>query len=288
MAHPSKSMDIDGIVAEIVADLKANRLKLPTLPQAALKVSHVVDSPDASAKKVARIVGADAALSARLIQAANSPLLRGNAAVENVQAAVARMGMKTVRNLTTAFLIRQMFRSRHATLKQRLSHIWSHSVHVAAISYVLALRFTDLKAEEAMLAGLVHDIGKLPIVAKAEDHPELVHDPETLDELSARLHPTLGKLILQTWHFAPEFVRVAAEHDNLQRRSETLDLTDIVTVANLHSYTGNGKVARNPHKNADWSTVPAFHKLGLDPLGSIDILKEARDEIGEIQRLLTS
>ena len=277
-------MDVDQIIAEILGDLKANRLQLPTLPQVAVKINDIIDNPNATAKKVAKVLGTDAALSARLIQTANSPMIRTSTPVENVQTAVTRMGMMMVRNLVTSFLVRQLFHTRYPALRQRITDLWNHSIQVAAISYVLALRFTDLKPDEAMLAGLIHDIGKLPIIAKAENHPELADDADTIDKLSARLHPALGKLIAQAWNFAPEFVTAVAEHDNLQRHSPKLDLADIVTVANLHSYTGK---AHNPHRDADWGSVPAFRKLGLDPLSSIDVLKEAHDEIREIQRLLT-
>jgi len=279
-------MDVDQIITEILGDLKANRLQLPTLPAVAVKINDIIDRPDASARKMARVLGTDAALSARLIQAANSPLLRAHKPVDNVRSAIARLGMRTVRNLVTSFLVGQLFHSRYNTLRQQVAVLWNHSIHVAAISYVLALRFSKLNPDEAMLAGLIHDIGKLPITAKAEDHPQLANDADTMDDLSTRLHPALGKLIVQAWNFAPEFITAVAEHDNLQRHSPKLDLADIVTVANLHSYTGNRKT-RNPHRDADWSSVPAFRKLGLDPLSSIDVLKEAHDEIREIQRLLT-
>lgn len=278
-------MDIDKIVTEILSDLKANRLQLPTLPQVALKINDIIDNPNASPKKIAKVLGTDAALSARLIQTANSPLVRSSTPVENVQSAVIRLGMMTVRNLVTSFLLNQLFHTRYSSLKTRITLLWNHSIHVAAISYVLAQRCSNLKPDEAMLAGLIHDIGKLPIIAKAEHHPELALDPDAIDSLSTKLHPMLGKIILQAWRFAPDFVTVAAQHDNLQRQSDRLDLTDIVTVANLHSYSGK---KFNPHKNADWSQVAAFEKMGLDPQGSIDVLKEAQNEIREIQRLLTS
>ncbi len=279
-------MDVDPLIAEILGDLKANRLQLPTLPQVAVKINDIIDNPNATAKRVAKVLGTDAALSARLIQTANSPMFRTSTPVENVQTAVTRMGMMMVRNLVTSFLVRQLFHTRYPALRQRITDLWNHNIQVAAISYVLALRLTDLKPDEAMLAGLIHDIGKLPIIAKAEDHPALAGDAATIDDLSKRLHPALGKLIAQAWNFAPEFVTAVAEHDNLQRRSPQLDLADIVTVANLHSYAGRGK-ARNPHRDADWSDVPAFRKLGLDPQGSIEVLKAAHDEIREIQRLLS-
>lgn len=278
-------MDVDTLITEILADLKAGRLQLPTLPQVALKINDAIDDPDTSVKKVAKVLSTDAALSARVIQVANSPLIRGSTPVENVQSAVMRMGIKSVRNLVTSLLVRQMFHTRYPVLKQRITLIWRHSVHVAAISYVLALHHSTLKPDEAMLAGLIHDIGKLPIIGKAENHPDLAKDPGMMDTLASRLHPALGKVILKAWHFAPEFIAVAAEHENLTRESDQLDLTDIVTVANLHSYAGN-KHSSNPHQHVDWNTVPAFRRLDLDPSSSMDVLKEAREEIHEVQRLL--
>jgi putative nucleotidyltransferase with HDIG domain len=162
--------------------------------------------------------------------------------------------------------------------------VWNHSAHVAAISSVLANHFTKLKPDEAMLAGLVHDIGKLPLILKAEDMSELANDAASMNMLDEKLHHVLGKVIVQTWGFAPEMVTAVAEHENLQRDSEKLDLTDIVTVANLLSYAGK----QHRHTKANWAEVPAFNKLNLSPEDSIAALEEARDEIAEIVKLLTS
>jgi len=277
-------MDVSKLITEILADLKANRLKLPTLPQVALKINDIIDSPDATAKKVAQVISTDAVLSARMIQVANSPMIRTGAAADNVQTAVTRMGMGVVRNIVTSFLVNQLFHSKHDTLKKRLMQVWNHSAHVAAISNVLANHFTKLKPDEAMLAGLVHDIGKLPLILKAEDNAELVNDAASMDMLDEKLHHVLGKVIVQTWGFAPEMITAVAEHENLERDSEQLDLTDIVTVANFLSYA-----CKQPRRTqALWAEIPAFEKLNLSPEDSIAALEEARDEIAEIVKLLTT
>jgi len=277
-------MDVSKLITEILADLKANRLKLPTLPQVAIKINDVIDNPDATAKKVSQIISTDAALSARMIQVANSPMMRGNTTVENVQTAVTRMGMGVVRNIITSFLVNQLFHTKHESLKKRLLLVWNHSARVAAISHVIANLFTSLKPDEAMLAGLVHDIGKLPLILKAESIPALANNANIMDALDEKLHPVLGKVIVQTWGFSPEMVTAVAEHQNLNRDSEQLDLADIVTVANLLSYAGK------PHRHIDvnWADVPAFKKLNLSPEDSIAALEEARDEIAEIVKLLTT
>jgi putative nucleotidyltransferase with HDIG domain len=277
-------MEVATLITEILADLKANRLKLPTLPQVALKINDTIDSPDATAKKVAQIISTDAALSARMIQVANSPVMRAASAADNVQAAVTRMGLQVVRNIVTSFLVNQLFHTKHEALKNRLMQVWNHSAHVAAISSVLANHFSKLKPDEAMLAGLVHDIGKLPLILKAENVPELANDSASMDTLDEKLHHVLGKVIVQTWGFSPEMITAVAQHENLQRDSEKLDLTDIVTVANLLSYAGK----QHRHTKANWAEVPAFKKLNLSPEDSIAALEEARDEIAEIVKLLTT
>ena len=277
-------MKVEQLIADILVDLKANRLKLPTLPQVALKINDVIASPEATAKTVAKVISTDAALSARMLQVANSPMVRTAAPAENVQAAVTRMGMSIVRNVVTSFMVNQLFHSKHDTLRKRIATLWNHSARVAAISHVLANRFTKLKPDEAMLAGLIHDIGELPLIAKAEHNTQLADNPEALDKLSEKLHATLGKVIVQTWHFSPELITAVAEHENLTRDSEQLDIADVVTVANLLSYAGkNHQLTR-----VDWTTVPAFGKLGISPEDSIATLEEARDEIAEIVKLLTA
>lgn len=277
-------MDVDKLIGGLMADLKANRIKLPTLPQVAIKINDAIENPDATPKSVAKVIGTDIALSARLIQVANSPMVRGSAPAENIQAAVTRMGLRMVRDLVTAFLVRQLFHTKYPELRQRMAVLWNHSAHVAAISHVLASRFTNLRPEEAMLAGLVHDIGKLPIIAKAENMPGLISHPIALDKISERLHTTIGKVITQSWHFSPELVTAVAEHENLERNSLQLDYADVVTVANLHSYAGKD----HPLAKANWAKVPAFKKLKLDPDTSISVLAEAHEEIANIQQLLGS
>ncbi|NOX75949.1 MAG: HDOD domain-containing protein [Gammaproteobacteria bacterium] len=275
---------MEHLISEILTDLKANRLKLPTLPQVALKINAVIDSPDSTAQKIANVVRTDTALSARMLQIANSPLVRGGETVDNVQAAVIRMGMHTVRNVVTAFMVTQLFHTKHNSLKRRIVTLWNHSAHVAAISHVLANRYTGLKPDDAMLAGLLHDIGKLPLIAKAEGMSDLANNNALMDELAEKLHTTLGKVIVQTWRFAPELISAVEEHENLQRDSVDLDITDVVSVANLLSYAGK----QHRHIRADWANVPAFKKLGITPEGSIATLEEASDEIARIVKLLAA
>lgn len=276
--------DVDEFIANLLNDLKRNRLTLPTLPQVALRINNTIDDPISTAKNIAKIISTDAALTARMIQTANSAFYRRDTRVEDVQAAVTRLGVKVVRNIVTSLLIKQVFHTKYKILKNHMENLWLHSTHVAAISFVLAKTFTSLKPEEAMLGGLIHDIGELPILAYAEKYPLIANDEPILNKIIEKIGPALGKTMLQTWKFSPQLVTVAAEREYLSRNSaEPVDYTDVVMIANLHCYIG----AQHRLAKVNWSSIPAFNKLGLTPDQSIKTMHEAGEEILEIKKLLS-
>ncbi|MFW5450719.1 MAG: HDOD domain-containing protein [Methylophagaceae bacterium] len=263
---------------EILADLESGTLVLPTLPEVALQVREVVDDPDATAAQLAAIIVTDAALSARLMKVANSALYRGRLAVESVQMAVSRLGLTMVRNLVTSLVMEQMFQATSNRLDKRLHNLWKHSTEVAAISQVLAANQPGIKTDEAMLAGLIHDIGILPILMKAEEKPDLLQNSALLDEVLASLHPRVGEAILKNWEFPESLIAVAAEHENLNRNSANgPDLVDIVQVASLQTYANTEK-ALDPEILAK---VPAFAKLGVETGISVVELDENSEEYAE-------
>ncbi|MDT8371249.1 MAG: HDOD domain-containing protein [Gammaproteobacteria bacterium] len=267
---------------ELLADLEAGTLVLPTLPEVALHVRDVVDDPDATAGQLAEIIITDAALSARLLKVVNSPLYRGRVAIDNIQMAVSRLGLTLVRNLVTSLVMEQMFQATSNRLDKYLRALWEHSTEVSAICQVLASKNRNLKTDEAMLAGLIHDIGKLPILMKAEDKPELISNTAALDSVLDNLHTRVGAAILKSWNFPESLIAVAAEHENLNRNSQNgPDLVDLVQVANLQSYFNTDR-ALSPN---DLAKVKAFEKLGIDTEISVSELDENSEEYAEAMAL---
>jgi len=250
------------LLDKLFNDLEKDKLVLPTLPEVALRVRDTLEDEDAGLGDVARVITSDAALSARLIQVANSPLLRAARTIESVEAAVTRMGSDMTRNLVTSIAMEQMFQATSDATDKRLRDLWEHSTQVAALCHALASQFTKLKPDQALLAGLVHDIGALPIITLAEDMPELLDDTTMLDNIIRKAHTTIGEAILQKWNFSPELIAVAADHEDIYRmHNGAADYVDVVIVANLESYLGSS----HPHGQVDLGTVPAFGKLGLEP-----------------------
>lgn len=266
----------------ILNDIQKNCLKLPTLPEMAMRVRKAVEDESSSAAQIARLVGTDAALSARLLRVVNSPMYRGARPIENLQAAVTRLGSKVVRNLVASLVMQQLFQAQSPRLRGRMQRLWEHSTEVAVIAQAFARKFTRLEPDQAMLAGLLHDIGVLPILSRAEDFPELLADESLLEETIERLHVQIGARLMESWQFPPELRAAVAEHEELDRYSAEVDYVDIVVVANLHAYIGTD----HRHAGVNWADVPALAKLGLTPPESLLALQEAKAEMAEMRRLL--
>ncbi len=270
-------------LAGLFEDLEKDRLVLPTLPEVALKVRDTLEDDNSSMIDVAKVITNDAALSARLIQISNSPLLRANRQIETVEAAVTRMGSNMVRNLITSIAMEQMFQATSDATDKRLRAVWENSTQIAAIASALSIPHPGLQTDQALLAGLVHDIGTLPILSRAEDYPDLLDNETALDRIIASAHVKIGAAILRAWNFSDDLIRVAAEHENLSRNhAGPPDYVDIVIVANLQDAYGTD----HPYARVDWTTVPAFEKLGMETNVSTVDMDEANAEIEAVKTAL--
>ena len=259
---------VQDFLVHVKTELEANRLVLPTLPDVALKVRDAVSKGDASAQELAEMIATDPAISARLIQVVNSPLYRGATEIKNIQMAVTRLGNKTIRTLITSLVMQQMFKPASPLLEQYFRKIWEQGINVSAISRALSTFVPHLNADEAMLAGLIHQIGKLPILTLVEKIPEFRDSPSRLEKLLEKAHPHVGKIIMDTWNFPQELKLVASEYIDFQREHDgPADYVDLVQVAFLQSIVGTD----HPACRVDCATVPAFAKLGLQ--ADVEILE---------------
>lgn len=263
----------EAFVTELLEDLESGKLQLPTLPEVAIRVRDAVEDEHSTVNDIAGIIATDAAISARLIQIANSPLYRGRDPIDRLPTVVNRLGSRLVRNLVTSQVMKQMFQATSDYVDQKLRAVWEHSVEVASISRVLASQFARLQPEQAMLAGLLHDIGTLPVLYRVEERPEMLDQPAMVDHLIRTLHARIGAAILEQWKFPESLVAVAREHENLGYTHEgPADLVDVVIVANLQSHAGGD----HPLAGVSFSDVSAFQRLGLDA------------EVDEIELVLNS
>jgi HD-like signal output (HDOD) protein len=262
-----------------------NQITLPTLPEVALRVRDAVEREQSSANQIADIIASDAALSARLLQVANSPLYRGRVTIDNLQMAVARLGVRLVRSLVVSLIMQQIFQATSDLLDKKFRQVWEESVQIAALSRVLAANTDHLDKEQAMLAGLIHNIGALPILALAESHDELLEDAQELDRIIDVLSPQIGRRILEIWEFPESLIQVPANFRNLDYTSTgDIDYVDIVLVARLESQMNNDD-SIDPSTLAQ---IPAFVKVGLEPEVNMIEIDGVADDVQNIEVMFIS
>jgi HD-like signal output (HDOD) protein len=276
-------IDENAFLEDLYKAIDEKRLTLPTLPEVALKVRDAVESENSTASKVAEMIATDAALSARLLQVANSPLYRGRNPIDNLQMAVARLGTRLVRSLVVSLIMKQIFQATNDLLDKRFRQIWEQSVQIAAISRVLAQSLPNLDKEQALLAGLIHNIGALPVLTMAEKFPELLENPQELDRVLDAISPRVGQRILQEWGFPDSLTRVPANFLDLHYEGGAqADYVDVVIVARLQTLMGQ----EHPVNEVDWNTIPAFAKVGLEPEIQIIDIEGVAEDVAEIEHIL--
>ena len=255
-----------------------NSITLPTLPEVALRIRDAVEKENSGAREIADMVATDQALSARLLQVANSPLYRGRVTIDSIQMAITRLGNKLIRNLITSLAMKQIFQATSDTMDTQLHATWEQSVQVAAICRALSRQVPHLQAEQAMLAGLVHNIGSLPVLVMAENYPELIEDGIKLRNMVDSISPHIGETILKTWGFPEGMSKIPLNCQNLEYDGgPTADYVDLVIIAKLQALPTDHYLAK-----ADWSHIPSFTKIGLEPEIEVINIDGVAEEVDEV------
>ncbi len=256
-----EGFSVKAFVDELREDLIANRIALPTLPNIAVEALLVINDIDSSVDDLVRVISRDTSLTARLIRYANSPLLRGVTSVTAIKPAITRIGFQQVKNAVYAVSMKEVFRTSVKMIEGRMEALWNHSVKVGSLAAAVARECPGLDSDVALVAGLIHDIGKIPLLTKACDYPELTKKPEYLDNLVAKLHSSMGSNILKAWKFDPALIAVAADHEKLNRDpgDAPVDYVDIIQVANVMAHAGTD----HPLATIDRSTIRAFARAKI-------------------------
>lgn len=250
----------DEFFNELKQAVEEDKLVLPSLPEVALKIREVVEDENTTAHQVADILSQDGSLSARLLQVVNSPLYRTKNAIDDLQMAVTRMGSQLVRDIVINLAMKQMFQPTSVAMDKQFRSVWSTSVNTAAICQMMSTTVPGIRKEQALLAGLIHNIGALPILLIAEQDHKLFYDEVALSSLMIELQGRVGAMILESWNFSDELIKVVSDCHNLTYSHDgDADLVDLVQFSLLQG----GFVPQHLVPD-DLSLVPAFSKLNID------------------------
>ena len=272
-------------VRSLSVELSGGRVELPSFPDVAVRVRRALADDSSTVDQVVRIVGSEPALAARLLKMSNSAMLnRSGKQITDLRTAVNRMGHNMVRSAAISFAMAQIrSASKLKGLEQFLEDLWESSTHVAALSYLLAAKFTKLNPDEAMLAGLLHGIGKMYIVTRAEKHPLLFMHTETMNDMVRDWHAAIGKAILENWEFSESMADAVSMQDDLSRESEDpSNLSDVVATAILMaSFTTDAAGLAMTMQGS-----PVIDRMQLTAAKAEVIMRESAVEIANLRQAL--
>lgn len=229
--HEQRFRMLEDMARELRGDLV-----FPTCFDLTLRLRQILHDEGLTAERIAALIGVEPLLCSRLLKLANSVVYnRSGRPVLDIRTAVVRIGLDAVRAAALAVVLRQLLLSREmAHFADLAQDLWRHSVDSAAGAAVIARALSRLSPDEAMLAGLVHDIGAFYTLYRAAQYEELRERPETLRHLTVQWHEGLGEMVLKSLGLPEDIIAAVREHDQPQALpARPRSLADIVHAANL-------------------------------------------------------
>ncbi len=266
----------------LAADLSKGPVDLPCFPVVVIKIREALSSPSTTPQDLLKLVGTEPRLAVRLIQMANSAAMNpaGNRVTE-LRTAIARLGQQTVQGTALSFAMAQMKQAPSLQpISGALGALWKRSIAVASISQVIARR-TKVQADEAFLAGLLHGIGRLYIMARVLGHAGRVDQGEATLGLINEWHPSIGKAVLENWNLSEAVADAVSEQNNHERSSRRPpDLTDILIVSVALAESLDDATVIEP------GSITSFQTIGMTALDCSTTLTHAQHQLGSLHAAL--
>lgn len=203
-----------GLYTSIYRSIASGDVPLPSLPDLILRMRSAAGGEASSFTSIARIVKTEPGLASYIMKLSNSPAFQSRYPATDLGTAINRLGIATVLNVSTSYSLRNLFRCKHTLLRQCLRDLWRNSVRLAATSAVLAARVTRQNTDRALLAGLLANIGALPLVNAAAERADIDPTPELLHDIVTAYSPQVGCMMLRNWGIDEDLIAVVRHYDN--------------------------------------------------------------------------
>ena len=257
-------------------------IDLPVFHPVAVKLQHILATNDFDIDEVIALASQEQILVSRILRMANSPAYRGAAAVETMKDAVVRLGAQQIANMAMAVTQASLHQSSNETINRYMRRLWQHS-HACALGCRWLATTVGLRrmAEQAYLAGLLHDIGKLYLLKVLEKLTitgvaQSALQEQNLHDVFIELHVEEGAKLMRHWNIPSIYCNIVEKHHAPQCEVENLVLIIVRLVNQLACKIGNS-LHPDPHLDVRKLKEPGL--LGLEP-GRIQeleiLLEEAR------------
>lgn len=245
---------------------------LPAMPLVAVKVMQLVEDENVTASELAKIVASDPAVAAKIMKISNSPLYGCQRQNQTLPGAIMLMGFNTLKSLVVVAYLKDVFKP--IGLMEKM--LWEHSLGAGLAARIIASTIKQVNPEEAFLAGLLHDIGKLIMhnhdpkklqIVVEQCYNEGICFEEAEQSVYPFTHAELGGYVLQKWNFPEVLVNAVTKHHTFSGADQDDHyqqcMTAVTSLANLFCIK-KGIGEREPQDDMILSGSIASRQLKLD------------------------
>lgn len=195
---------------------------LPVTPRVAHRLLRALEDPNVSIDRIEELIETDPALVARVLRIANSPFYGYGGRIKTLNEAVIILGFKTLRSILLAASLKGIYKRFGLTEKL----IWEHSFFTALYSRLIASEGNPSYAEDAFVAGILHNVGMVVMNNECPDEFHKVIEMfynngiaflEAEEEVFGFNHIEVGALVVKRWRFPEYLEKVIRYHDEPER-----------------------------------------------------------------------
>ena len=272
------------ILEDIAKDLSGDEITFPTFLDITFQVRTALRDPNLNVEQLAKLVGAEPLMSTKIIRMANSVALNPSGReIADVKSAIVRVGMEAVRTVSFAVAMEQLLKSKQMQPFENISQrLWVHTSHVAALCRVLAKKLAKINGDEAMFAGLVHDLGVFYLMSRAANFPEFLNDKAELHALLVGWHDNIGHALLSALGSPESILEAVQMHETDREITSVKKLSDVLYVANKIANRTSGW--RDPELDGVVDTSVLDDLFDAETLA--EIIEESEEEVQSLKAAL--
>jgi HD-like signal output (HDOD) protein len=278
VAHDAAALEKD--LAGIKPDATVS---LPGVPQIVTRLQQMLSDPEVGVPQLVPVINYEPVLVGRVLQMANSAALNPTRKkIGDLRTAVMRVGFDLLRSASIAYAMRQLSQAHQVKdIRPHMEALWERSAWTAAVSFVIARKFTRVNRDQAFLGGLMHGIGKLFILTRAAHFPFVLRDRTKYGVLLRKWHAPFARSIMSGWRVNEEIIDAVVNYENLNREvsGDEPDLTDILAT----SYLVVGHAGRMQDLSMTVERIAAFSRLRLNLTAVEETLEQAKEEIEDLR-----
>ena len=269
----------DPLAIRLEREIRAGHIALPVLPTLALEVEDLINR-DSDVSVIVHSIEREPSVAAGLIRYANAAMFTGLREVTEIEQAVVRLGLNSVRAAVVSLSAASAFKTEDAAHKKFYQAMWVHSLTTATAARRLA-SYVSVPKETAFLAGLLHDIGRVVVFhgihAMKRRSPERYTVPDrTIQEFTDALHCRMGQVLGEAWNIPATLIDAIARHHDPALTGPDDVLPAVVQIADLMAKKIGASLTPDP--KVKLLDKPSFHLLQLDDVKVSGILVDLEDE----------